>query len=47
MCGIWGLYKTNNDPVTSMDIKYSYKAANLMYNRGPDSEGYWNDDICG
>lgn len=45
MCGIFGLLKTAGTAVTDKDIYLTKEAAQQMYRRGPDDEGYWNNEV--
>ena len=43
MCGIWGIMKRNS-MVSANDLVYSKLAAQKMHHRGPDDDGYWNNN---
>ena len=43
MCGIWGMMKTKSR-INSNDIQYSKLAAQKMHHRGPDDDGFWNNE---
>ena len=43
MCGIWGIMKKNS-MVSANDLVYSKLAAQKMHHRGPDDDGYWNNN---
>lgn len=44
MCGIFGMLKVLGE-ISVQDIEISKAAASLMYRRGPDDEGFWNNDV--
>lgn len=44
MCGIFGVLKTGG-AITTKDIDLTKEAAQQMYRRGPDDEGYWNNEV--
>lgn len=44
MCGISALYRFTQ--VSKQDVQTLLKMNQEMHYRGPDGEGYWNDDIC-
>lgn len=44
MCGISALYRFTK--VSKQDVLTLRKMNQEMHYRGPDGEGYWNDDIC-
>ena len=43
MCGIWGIMKSHS-AVMYDDIEYSKLAAQKMHHRGPDDDGYWDNE---
>jgi len=43
MCGIWGIMKSQSR-INSNDIEYSKLAAKKMHHRGPDDDGFWNNE---
>ena len=43
MCGIWGIMKSQSK-INSNDIQYSKLAAQKMHHRGPDDDGFWNNE---
>lgn len=44
MCGISALYRFTK--VSKQDVQTLRKMNQEMHYRGPDGEGYWNDDAC-
>ena len=43
MCGIWGIMKSQSK-INSNYIQYSKLAAQKMHHRGPDDDGFWNNE---
>ena len=45
MCGILGIWSKNSD-LKELDRENERKCLHLLTHRGPDNEGFWNEEEC-